>query len=197
MEKIGLTKIYKDYYTAKNKPEIVNFGKVPYITISGKGEPSGKEFSEKAGAIYPAAYGIKKICKKSQMDFGVPKLEGLWWVDDKRPALEVPRSEWRWKLLIRMPDFVSEEMVAEAVSAADKKSPFIGSIFYEIINEGDIVSILHTGPYVNEPETIRLMDEFIEQRRLSRNGLHHEIYISDPNKTAPEKLKTILRQPVK
>ena len=198
MEKLDLTKQFKDYYSAKTKAEKVVFGQVPYLTISGRGEPAGKEFSEKAGAIYPVAYAVKKICKETIQDFGVPKLEGLWWVNDKRPALEVPRSEWFWKLLIRMPDFVTEKLVEKAVEEVIKKKTSIASeVKFEIINEGELVSILHIGSYKTEPESISKIDNFINSNRLTKNGLHHEIYLSDPNKTEPEKLKTILRQPVK
>ncbi len=198
MEKLDLTKKYKDYYSARLKPELVNFGKIPYLTILGKGEPAGKEFSEKAGAIYPVAYGVKKICKETIQDFGVPKLEGLWWVKDERPALEVPRSEWYWKLLIRMPDFVTEEIVEKAVTTVVKKKTETASeVKFEIIDEGDSVSILHVGSYKTELESIKQIDNFIKVRTLTKNGLHHEIYLSDPNKTEPDKLKTILRQPIK
>lgn len=198
MDKLDLTKKYKDYYSAKTKVEKVNFGKIPYLTILGKGEPAGNEFSEKAGAIYPVAYGVKKICKETIQDFGVPKLEGLWWVNDKRPALEVPRSEWYWKLLIRMPDFVTEQMAGKAIDeVVRKKTGTASEVKFEIIDEGDLVSILHVGSYKTEPESIRQMDDFITAHKLTKSGLHHEIYLSDPNKTEPDKLKTILRQPVK
>ena len=198
MDKLDLTKKHKDYCSAKTKAEKVNFGEIPYLTILGKGEPTGKEFSEKAGAIYPVAYGVKKICKAISQDFGVPKLEGLWWVNDKRPALEVPRSEWLWKLLIRMPDFVTEQMVEKAVAeVVKKKAETASEVKFEIIDEGNLVSILHLGSYATEPESIRQMDDFITAHNLTKNGFHHEIYLSDPNKTEPDKLKTILRQPVK
>lgn len=197
MEKLDLTKKYKDYYSAKTKAEKVNFGKVPYLTILGKGEPAGKEFSEKAGAIYPVAYGVKRICKETIQDFGVPKLEGLWWVDDMRSAIEVPRSEWFWKLLIRMPDYVTEQIVIKAIDEVAKKKTIVArEVQFEIIEEGDLVSILHVGSYKTEPESIKKMDNFINTNKLTKNGLHHEIYLSDPNKTEPDKLKTILRQPI-
>ena len=197
MDKLDLTKKYKNYYSAKSKVEKVNFGKIPYLTILGNGEPAGKEFSEKAGTIYPVAYGVKRICKETIQDFGVPKLEGLWWVSDKRPALEVPRSQWHWKLLIRMPDFVTKQMVEKAIDEVVKKKTEIATeVKFEIIDEGDLVSILHVGSYKTEPESIIQMDDFIKAHKLTKNGLHHEIYLTDPNKTEPDKLKTILRQPV-
>jgi len=198
MEKLDLTKHFKEYYSAKTIAEKVSFGQIPYLTILGKGEPAGREFSEKAGAIYPVAYGVKKICKETIQDFGVPKLEGLWWVNDQRPALEVPRSEWYWKLLIRMPDFVTIKIVEKAIAEVMKKKTTVASeVKFENIDEGELVSILHVGSYKTEPESIKRMDDFIHSKGLTKNGLHHEIYLSDPNKTEPEKLKTILRQPVK
>jgi hypothetical protein len=198
MEKLDLTKKFKEYYSAKPSAEKVSFGQIPYLTILGKGEPAGKEFSEKAGAIYPVAYAVKKICKETIQDFGVPKLEGLWWVNDQRPALEVPRSEWYWKLLIRMPDFVTIKIFEKAIAEVIKKKTSIASeVKFEIIDEGELVSILHIGSYKTEPGSIRKMDDYINSKGLTKNGLHHEIYLSDPNKSEPDKLKTILRQPVK
>lgn len=197
MEKLDLPKRYRDYYSAKTKPELVKFGKISYLCITGKGEPAGKEFSEKAAALYPVAYGIKKICKETIQDFGVPKLEGLWWVNDKRPVMEVPRSEWYWKLLIRMPDFVTNQITDIAIAEVVKKKTAAASeVSFEIIDEGELVSILHVGSYRTESQSIKLMDDFIKAHNLTKNGLHHEIYLSDPNKAEPDKLKTILRQPV-
>lgn len=199
MDKLDLTKKFKEYYSTKTKPELIKFGKIPYLTITGQGEPAGKEFSEKVSALYPVAYGIKKICKSKNKDFGVPKLEGLWWVESDKPALTIPRSKWFWKLLVRMPDFVDAEMLQKAVKEVTekKKISIAHQVKLETIDEGNLVSILHIGSYATEPKSISLMDDFISRNNLSKNGYHHEIYISDPNKTDPEKLKTILRQPVK
>ncbi len=199
MDKTDLVKQDKEYYSAKKKPEIREFKELDFLTISGKGDPAGKEFTKAIEALYPLAYGIKKIYKQNKMDFAVPKPEGLWWVDSDKPALEVPRNEWLWKLLIRMPDFVTNEMVEQAKTEVMKKKgiELIKQIQFETINEGKCVQIMHIGPYSTEPETIGQMQDFMKDNRLVRNGLHHEIYLSDPRKTAPEKMKTILRQPVK
>ncbi|MHB1688458.1 MAG: GyrI-like domain-containing protein [Ignavibacteriaceae bacterium] len=199
MDKLDLTKEYKNYYLAKTKPELVKFDKVSYLTIKGKGEPAEKEFLEKTSALYPVAYGVKKICKNQHKDFGVPKLEGLWWVESNKPALTVPRTEWFWKLLIRMPNFVDKEILEQAIKEVTekKKLAIANEVKFETINEGDLVSVLHIGSYATEPESIAQMEKFIAENKLSKNGLHHEIYLSDPNKTEPDKLKTILRQPVK
>ncbi len=133
------------------------------------------------------------------MDFTVPKLEGLWWVDSEKNALEVPKSEWYWKLLIRMPEFVTAEGSEQAKINVMKKKGIdkIKDILLEKITEGQCVQIMHIGPYATESETINQIKTFMKKRGLIDNGLHHEIYLSDPRKTAPEKMKTILRQPVK
>lgn len=197
--KLDLAKEYKQYYTAKDKPAIIEFGKISYLAIEGKGEPAGKDFTNAVEALYPLAYGIKNICKKEEKDFGVPKLEGLWWVESNKPALEIPRSQWYWKLLIRMPDFVNEKIFNNAKEEVFKKKgiDLIKEIKFENIDEGKCVQIMHAGQYSTEPKTVEKMKNFIKENNYAENGLHHEIYISDPRKTAPEKMKTILRQPVK
>ena len=197
--KLDFVKEYKQYYTAKSTPLVVDFGKIPYLSIEGKGEPAGEVFVEALESLYPLAYGVKGICKKQDQDFGVPKLEGLWWVKSDKPALEVSRSKWYWKLLIRMPDFVTSEIVESAREVVFEKKGFdlIKKIGFETIDEGKCVQIMHIGPYSTEPETIGKMENFIKENGYGENGLHHEIYLSDPRKTAPEKMRTILRQPVK
>ena len=109
--KLDLTKEYKTYYTAKKTLEMVEFDEAQFLTIEGKGAPGGKEFTAKVEVLYSFAYGIKMPMKKEGKDFTVPKLEGLWWVESDKPPLEVPREEWKWKLLIRMPEFVTSEYV--------------------------------------------------------------------------------------
>ncbi len=197
--KLDLTKEYKTYYTAKMVPEIVEFGGIPFLTVEGKGEPAGEVFTKAVEALYPLAYGVKNICKKQGKDFAVPKLEGLWWVESNKPALEVPRQEWQWKLLIRMPDFVNSGIVEKAREEVFKKKglDLIKVIKFESVNEGKCIQILHTGPYSTEPETLEKMRKMMKENKLTENGFHHEIYLSDPRKTPPQKMKTILRQPVK
>lgn len=199
MAKLDLVKKYKVYYKAGAKPEIIEFGPVKYLTIEGKGEPAGEIFTSKIEALYPLAYGIKKVCKDKGNDFGVPKLEGLWWVESNKPALEVLRSDWYWKLLIRMPEFVTKEMMVSVQPevAKKKKNELIHEISFEKITEGRCVQIMHIGPYLTEPETINKLMAFIDESGLFVDGLHHEIYLSDPRKTEPSKMKTLIRYPVK
>ncbi len=199
MTKLDLAKEYKSYYKAGKKPEVVEFGEANYLTIGGKGEPAGEIFVRKVEALYPLAYGIKKVYKEHGNDFSVPKLEGLWWVEADIPALEVPRSEWYWKLLIRMPEFVTRETMlsVQLEVAKKKKNDLIQEISFEKITVGKCVQIMHIGPYSTEYETINALMEFMAENGLCVNGLHHEIYISDPRKTEPSKMKTLIRYPVK
>lgn len=197
--KIDLAKEDKIYYTAKTKPQIVEFPQILYLAIEGKGEPAGKTFTEAVQSLYPFAYGIKSICKKDGKDFAVAKLEGLWWVKSSKPVLEVPRQEWCWKLLIRLPDFVTSEITEKARLEVMKKKKvdLLKDIKFEKMAEGKCIQILHVGLYTTEPETIAEMRKMMEENNFVENGLHHEIYLSDPRKTPPQNMKTILRQPVK
>jgi hypothetical protein len=198
MEKLDLTKMPGYYYKAKPHPEVVNLAAGQFLTITGKGAPESEAFSSSVEALYPVAYGIKKQCKDAGMDFGVPKLEGLWWVEGNQPPLETPREEWHWKLMIRMPDFATEAQHARAVNDVEtkKKRPLAREVKFELFDEGTAVQMLHTGPYANEPESLALMEAFILAGGYTMVGQHHEIYLSDPFKTAPERLRTILRHPV-
>lgn len=204
--KTDLSKLHKDYYTAKKTPQIVTFETVQYLSITGKGDPSGKEFSDVTGTLYATAYAVKFTCKALGNDFVVPKLEGLWWYDENKFAnlsiadapQKVKRNDWEYRLLIRMPDFVTPEIVNKAIAdtVEKKQDDNVKNVHLFTMNEGKCVQILHTGPFNKEPESLQLINEFMISNNLLRNGLHHEIYLSDFRKTSPEKLKTILREPV-
>lgn len=207
MEKLNLSKLYKSYYHAKTKPEIVDMGPAQYLSIRGKGDPNGEDYSNRVGALYPVAYAIKFKYKEKGCDFVVPKLEGLWWFDEKKFGLPdlgeapkaVPRSEWEYRMLIRMPDFVAKEDLGRAkeTALAKKGNPLIQDVEFFEMTEGKCVEILHIGSYASEPESLAKLNELIQEKAFGKNGHHHEIYLNDPRKTAPEKLKTILREPVK
>ncbi|MBO9151782.1 GyrI-like domain-containing protein [Chitinophaga sp. GCM10012297] len=207
MEKLDLAKQYKSYYTAKTKPELIDIEKAQYLSLTGKGDPSARAFADRIQALYATAYTIKFIFKEQGKDFVVPKLEGLWWYDEERfaalsfdetPAV-VPRSEWEYRLLIRMPDFVSRQEVASAIDAvvSKKNIRLAKAITLHEMTEGKAVQMLHIGPFEKEPDTLKQLLEFTQARQLQKNGLHHEIYLSDFRKTSSDKLKTILREPVK
>jgi hypothetical protein len=206
MPKTDFTKKYKAYYTAKAEPELVQLTPVVYLSLTGKGDPSAKEYADKIQLLYTTAYAIKFSFKAREEDFVVPKLEALWWFDEDRykdisikeaPTL-VPRSEWYYRLLIRMPENIGDKDILQvARTVADNQR---GNITEKpelfTLREGKCVQILHTGPFDREPESLEKIQVFIKELNLKRNGLHHEIYLSDFRKTSPEKLRTILREPV-
>ncbi len=207
MEKTDLLKQYKAYYSATAKPVLSRTGPVSYISVRGKGDPSGPAFAENVAALYKTAYTIKAHCKGQQKDFTVPKLEGLWWYDAKKYGAHtmaaapghIPREEWEYRLLIRMPGFVRAEMLAMAREKilSLKKMKSAAEIEWFVLDEGDVIRVLHTGTFATEPETLKKVQDFMEEMGRVRNGLHHEIYLSDFRKTAADRLKTILCEPVK
>lgn len=207
MDKLDLTKIYKSYFTAKQKPEIIDIEEAQFISITGKGDPSGKPFAEKIETLYTVAYTIKFAFKAEGKDFVVSKLEGLWWFDESKfkgnsiasSSVAVPRSEWEYRLLIRMPEFVTKEHVKKSKIAAivKKGNQGIEQVQYFLMAEGKCVQMLHVGPFATEPETLKQIGDFMQANNFDRNGLHHELYLSDFRKTPQHKLKTILREPVK
>jgi hypothetical protein len=207
MKKIDLAKQHKNYYSAKEKPTIEEFGVVNYISITGQGDPSGNEFATKLQILYPVAYSIKFICKNKGKDFVVPKLEGLWWFDEtkfKNISMEdapriISRNEWYWRLLLRVPDFVDDQVFELAKEEVFKKKKIaeVEEVQFYTLEEGKVVQMLHVGPFDKEPQTLMIMRDFILENHFGKNGYHHEIYLSDFRKTPPEKLKTILREPVK
>ncbi len=207
MSKLDLTKTDKVYYNAKTSPEIVYIKKTNYISITGKGDPSGEAFSERIQALYTTAYIIKFMHKELDNDFVVPKLEALWSFDNEKYAnvsmeeapLKIPRSEWNYRIMIRILDFVTQKQIEEAIDIAvnKKQNELAKTIKFFEMAEGKAIQILHIGPFEHEPQTLKKILEFSTENNLQQNGLHHEIYLSDFRKTAPEKLKTILREPVK
>lgn len=207
MEKLDLAKAYKTYYSAAVKPALKDMGPAQYISIPGQGDPSGIEFGDNIQLLYAVAYALKFMCKTDGNDFTVPKLEALWDFDHKKYAgismtdapVKIPRSEWTYRLMIRLPDFVRQKQIASAIRQViiKRKLDQAEKVEYYKMNEGKVVDILHIGPFDKEIETLAHIRAFTEANNLKRNGQHHEIYLSDFRKTIPEKLKTILREPVK
>jgi hypothetical protein len=207
MEKLDLAKACKAYYTAKNKPELVLIEPAQFLSITGKGDPSEQPYADKLQALYAVAYTIKFRCKAMEKDFVVAKLEGLWSFDEEtyenismeEAPLKIPRSEWNYRMLIQLPEYVTEEHITTAVQIVLTKKQIMlaKEVALFKMKEGKVVQMLHTGPFSNEPQSLEQMMVFIKANDLKKNGLHHEIYLSDFRKTVPAKLKTILREPVK
>ena len=202
-------KEYKEFYLPKNKPELVNVPKANYIAVRGKGDPNEEdgEYKRSIGILYSVAYTLKMSYKtdykiKGFFEYVVPPLEGFWWQDGIDGVDYSAKSSFNWISVIRMPYFVSKKDLewAKETARIKKKLDCSKAEFLELC-EGLCVQIMHIGSYDDEPATIALMDEYIRQNGYENdfgiNRLHHEIYLSDARKTAPEKLKTVIRHPVR
>ncbi len=175
-----------------------------FLMIDGRGNPNTSQtYAEAVTSLYAVAYRLKFMSKQRlEQDYTVPPLEGLWWADDM--DVFMPESEdkdaWQWTMMIMTPEWISQEHFQEARQEVQKKKdlPALPGLRLETFHEGPAVQIMHIGPYSAEGPTIaRLHYEYLPEHRLVETGNHHEIYLSDPQRTAPEKLKTILRQPVR
>jgi hypothetical protein len=198
-KKLDLYKTHNDEYAAPKKPALIKVKPASYLCVTGRGAPGGEAFVTKLGALYNVAFTVKMEKKFAGQDYAVCKLEGLWWGSGRTDFYLEPPATWNWKLLIRTPDFIKKRDVDKAVRRLiDKgKDPSVRAISLERISEGQCVQALHVGPYSRENETIAAMVDFARWKGLSFHGLHHEIYLSDPRRVAPERLRTILRHPVK
>ncbi|MHB8068359.1 MAG: GyrI-like domain-containing protein [Desulfobaccales bacterium] len=200
MPKIDLKQDLKPLYTASVKEAgLVTAPPRRYLMFNGVGDPNtNPKFQAGVEALYTAAYTLKFMLKEAQgLDYVVPPLEGLWWLLMADFDLE-RRDDWYWTLMIPQPDQVSRELLDLALTAVRKKKPLpaLEKLRLEIYDEGLAAQILHVGPYSDEAATIDRLHAFINEKGYHFCGKHHEIYLSDPRRTAPEKLKTILRQPI-
>jgi|SRR5215467_2828239 len=197
--KIDLYKQHKAEYAATRKPALVKIGKAQYLAIEGQGAPGSEIFTASIGGLYGIAFTVKMARKFSgRQDYAVSKLEGQWWADGDHDFMAAAKSAWRWKLLIRTPEFVTKKEVTEALAVLVKRGRggHADRVRLESLSEGACVQVLHVGSYDSEQATIEAMKTFAESQGLESAGLHHEIYLSDPRRVAPERLKTILRMPV-
>lgn len=170
--------------------------------VDGTGAPGGADYVAALAALYPAAYAIKFFSKQDLgRDYVVPPLEGLWWADDHAAYTQPDRrEEWRWTLLLMLPDWIGDRHVAQALAGLAAKKPglHLARVRRAVLAEGRCLQHLHLGPFAAEaPKLADLHHSIMPQRGLTFAGHHHEVYLSDPRRTAPEKLRTILRQPVK
>lgn len=202
-------KEYKELYLPKAKPAIVDVPSASYIAVRGKGDPNqeGGDYKKAIGLLYAVAYTLKMSCKTDKRiegfyEYVVPPLEGFWWQENVKGVDYSSKDSFNWISVIRVPEFIKAEDVRWAKETALKKKKLDCSAVELItVSEGLCVQIMHIGPYDNEPESVRLMDEFIKangyENDINDTRLHHEIYLSDARKTAPEKLKTVIRHPIK
>jgi hypothetical protein len=200
MEKIDLKKRWRAFYApSASEISVVDIPAFRYLMIDGKGDPnSSRDYSEAVEALFRVSYTAKfSLKKQGTIDYGVMPLEGLWWSDSMEDFRAGKKDEWCWTMMVMQPECVAESIVNEAIESVRKKKklPVLSGIRYNLLCEGQSAQILYRGPYKDETETIARLHAFISERGGSLSGKHHEIYLNDPRRTAPEKLKTIIRQP--
>jgi len=203
-EKIDFKKEYKFLFSASAKePQKVEVPAFKYLMIDGQGDPNtAPEFSEKIQVLYSLAYTMKFMLKQGSpaVEFVVPPLSGLWCAEDITAFSAGRKHEWLWTLMIMQPDAITPELLANAKAKLAAKKPELLSVErarLEVLHEGLAAQILHIGPYSAEGPTIARLHDFMKENGYTFNGKHHEIYLGDPRRCQPEKLKTIIRQPVK
>ena len=202
-------KEYKEFYMPKGTPSIVTVPKMNYIAVRGSGNPNDVdgEYKQAIGLLYGIAFTIKMSKKEDHQidgyfDYVVPPLEGFWWQDHIDGVDYTDKSAFNWISVIRLPDFITKEDFEWAIdTAAKKKKLDCSSAEFLTIDEGLCVQIMHLGAFDDEPATVALMDAYLERNGyandLNKERLHHEIYLSDARKVAPEKRKTVIRHPIK
>jgi hypothetical protein len=203
MKKIDYKKELSHLY--KPSPKTVEFVEVPemnFLMIDGKGDPNtSKEFSDAAEALYSVSYSLKFMIKKSEfeVDYGVMPLEGLWWADDMSQFSIDDKTDWKWTVMIMQPEYVARALFLDACEQVEAKKQLVAlsKIRFESLSEGKAAQTMHLGPFSEEGPTVQRVHNFIRENKCSLVGKHHEIYLSDIRKTAAEKWRTVIRQPVK
>lgn len=201
MEKVDFKRDRSDLYAPPTSFVEVDVPEFFFLAVDGSGDPNTvPEYAEAVQALFTMSYALKFASKRQlERDWVVPPLEGLWWADDPVVFAEGSRGDWNWTMLVRQPQWLTDDVKDAAFVAAGKKNlPAFHRVRQTVLTEGRSVQILHLGPYAHEARTIAaLHQEYLPQHGLVHNGQHHEVYLSDPRRTDPAKLKTILRQPVR
>ncbi|MNT04308.1 hypothetical protein D3C72_1388830 [compost metagenome] len=202
-------KEYKKYYLPKNEPAIIEIPKMNYIAVRGKGNPNDGdgEYKKALEKLYGVAYTLKMSYKtdykiKGFFEYVVPPLEGFWWQDNINGVDYSKKDEFNWISLIRLPDFVTKKDFDWAIEQVYKKKKLdCSKVEFFTYDEGLCVQCMHIGPFDTEPETVKLMDEYIKKegykKDINDKRYHHEIYLSDPRKIDQAKFKTVIRHPIK
>ena len=197
--KIDFKKELRGLYSAPRTPVIIEVPELDYLMIDGRGDPDkAPAFKNAMNALYGTSFAIKFALKREGFDYSVMPLEGVWWTEAASDFLSVPKDQWSWTLMIMQPAQVTEAIVADSLAKASTKSPAetLDKLRLDALPEGVSAQVLHVGPYDAERPTIEALHTFIREGSRVPRGLHHEIYLGDPNKARPENLRTIIRQPV-
>ncbi len=186
------------YSPSAKEVSVIDIPTMSFLMLDGRGDPNtDQEYKDAVEALYSVAYTIKFMLKKeSAFDYAVMPLEGLWWAEGGRNA---SRENWQWTMMIMQPSVVTDETFIRALEGAKQKRslPALDKIRMESLDEGMAMQIMHVGPFATEDQTLEKMEQFAEEQHYIWHGKHHEIYLSDPRKTAQERMRTVLRQPVR
>jgi hypothetical protein len=201
MLKLDFKQDFKTLYTPSAKAAVmVDVPKLNFLMIDGAGDPNtSAEYQAAIEALYSLAYTLKFALKKAEVvDYGVAPLEGLWWADDMSAFTTGNKADWKWTMMIMQPEQVTPALLEQVRGEVKKKKNLtnLSAVRLESLEEGRCAQIMHIGPYAAEAPTIEKLHEFIKQSGCNRAGKHHEIYLSDPRRAAPEKMRTIIRQGV-
>jgi len=202
MSKVDFKKTLKHLYNPPRKFGIVDVPEMQFLMVDGHGDPNtDQSYKDAVEALYAVAYKIKFISKKRlEKDYTVPPLEGLWWAENMDAfTVDLDKSQWDWTMMIMTPDWITQAVFDDAVSQvrSSKKPVALDLVRLENYHEGLAAQIMYLGAYADEGPTIQALHEFIDKQGYLLNGKHHEIYLGDPRRTAPEKLKTVIRQPIR
>jgi hypothetical protein len=201
VEKVDFRRELKEFYAPSSREfAVVEVPPLSFLMVDGEGDPdTAPAYREAVEALYSVSWALKFASREEVgRDHVVPPLEGLWWAEDPSVFGRRVKDEWRWTMMIMQPGWITAEMVAQAraVTAAKKDLPALPLLRFETYAEGRAVQVLHIGSYEDEtPVLARLHQEYMPAHGLEFNGRHHEVYLSDPRRTAPAKLRTVLRQP--
>lgn len=201
-DKVDFKKTLDSYRASRGKFRVLDIPRLQYLMIDGAGDPNtSSEYTDALEALYPLAYKLKFASKRDLgRDYVVPPLEGLWWADDMASFTSArDKSQWQWTMMLMVPTWIDDAFVARVMQALRAGLPpaLLDSVRLASLDEGQCVQTLHVGPFDDEGPVLHQMHyEFIPEQGLVVRGVHHEIYLSDPRRTSPEKLRTILRQPV-
>lgn len=198
---VNLKQALKPLYSPTAKAvQVVDVPRMHYLMIDGSGDPNtAQAYKDAVSALYSVAYTLKFAYRKREgIDYPVMPLEGLWWVDDLSQLNMGDKSNWQWTMMIVQPDVVTDAALADAAAEVKRKKNLAAAEQVRLapMQEGVSAQILHIGPYAAEAPTIERLYAYMDEHGYVHNGKHHEIYLSDPGRTAPDKLKTIIRQPI-
>jgi hypothetical protein len=196
---VDLRRELRGLYSATAFPALVDVPELPFLMIDGHGDPNtAPVYRDAVQALYSVAYAVRSALRDDGVDARVMPLEGLWWTDDMATFSTDARSDWDWTLMILLPGQATADVVEEVRDrTAEKKGlDAIGRVRFERFVEGPAAQVLHVGPYSAEEPTVAALHAYIAEQGCRLSGKHHEIYLGDPRRAAPEKLRTIVRQPV-